>query len=837
MSIKRLWNAIIVIGFMVLTGGLSSATWTPQEPSRPPAPEEERKRMLDRLSKQRQDIQQGARPPSNPSPAPSVTAPSAPVPPAADAVQREGGKVQINYENADLYDFISEISNMLGLTPLIVDSEVKGSVNIISTGPMAKADVLPLFNLILKNNNAALVKQGDVYQIVPISSALTKGVEVIELPTSTPDNSRDSQKAPAAPSGPVQPAIQKTPAAAAQGKEPSKAPKLATHVIRVEFVPVKDLIEPVKLFMTEGGVIMPYERLNMLIITDYTDNAARVLDIIRMLDNSYLDPNLVELIKIKNNASADVAEDLKKIFGSGTKDSATGISFVSLDRLNAIFVVAGSNRGLEEMRHWIAELDAESGRNFQTYVYVVENSTASNIAMMLSAFYGGEETTSYDSNAAGSANAGGASGTRSAQPGSFGNSGLNRGGTSQSRTSSTLANQSYNQSDQFYNSGQNGGGFMNSGPFSSTQRLGPQLNPSRSVTSQILRGGEFTGLKDTVRLVVDDVNNSLIIQATSVDYAYILETIKKMDVLPRQARIDAQIFEVELNDTLRFGVNAWLQARGETANGPALTTGSLVSGLLSAHTFAFVGDSRQIMVQIEALKNNTNVKILESPSILALDGTMASFNVGTEYPYSSGSYISSVGGSQSNVQYRETGVTLMVLPRISASGTVTMDITQEVSSAGASVQVGTEESAPTFPKAVVTNTFYVKDGETVAIAGLIRDTKSNGRRGIPFLSEIPILGSLFGVTENKSSRTELIVLITPHVIQTHEKLQEMSQELKDSLRNVRTLVDDTKKERAEDIQDAQKDRDKVEQELSKEEQKQKDKEQKKEEKKKSKNQK
>ncbi len=837
MSIKRLWNAIIVIGFMVLTGGLSSATWTPQEPSRPPAPEEERKRMLDRLSKQRQDIQQGARPPSNPSAAPSVPAPSAPIPPAADAVQREGGKVQINYENADLYDFISEISNMLGLTPLIVDSEVKGSVNIISTGPMAKADVLPLFNLILKNNNAALVKQGDVYQIVPISSALKKGVEVIELPTSTPDNSRDSQKAPAAPSGPVQPAIQKTPAAAAQGKESSKTPKLATHVIRVEFVPVKDLIEPVKLFMTEGGVIMPYERLNMLIITDYTDNAARVLDIIRMLDNSYLDPNLVELIKIKNNASADVAEDLKKIFGSGTKDSATGISFVSLDRLNAIFVVAGSNRGLEEMRHWIAELDAESGRNFQTYVYVVENSTASNIAMMLSAFYGGEETATYDSNAAGSANAGGASGTRSTQPGSFGNSGINRSSTSQSRTSSTLANQSYNQGDQSYNSGQNGGGYMNGGPFGSSQRLGPQLNPSRTITSQILRGGEFTGLKDTVRLVVDDVNNSLIIQATSVDYAYILETIKKMDILPRQARIDAQVFEVELNDTLRFGVNAWLQARGETANGPALTTGSLVSGLLSAHTFAFVGDARQIMVQIEALKNNTNVKILESPSILALDGTMASFNVGVEYPYSSGSYISAVGGSTSNVQYRETGVTLMVLPRISASGTVTMDITQEVSSAGASVQVGTEESAPTFPKATVTNTFYVKDGETVAIAGLIRDTKSNGRRGIPFLSEIPILGSLFGVTENKSNRTELIVLITPHVIQSHEKLQEMSQELKDSLRNVRTMVNDTNKERAEDIQDAQKDRDKVEQKLSKEEQKQKDKEQKKEEKKKSKNQK
>ena len=822
---------MIVIGFMVLTGGLSSATWTPQEPSRPPASEEEKKRLLDRLSRQRQEIQGGTKQLSKPSPtlAP-VPGPGVPIPSAADAAQREGGKVQINYENADLYDFISEVSSMLGLTPLIVDSEVKGSVNIISTGPMAKADVLPLFNLILKNNNAALVKQGDVYQIVPISSALKRGVEVIELPTSMPDNPPDSQKAAPAQSGPVQPAIQKTPAATAQGKEISKTPKLATYVIRAEFVPVKDLIEPVKLFMTEGGVIMPYERLNMLIITDYTDNAARVLDIIRMLDNSYLDPNLVELIKIKNNASADVAEDLKKIFGSGTKDSATGISFVSMDRLNAIFVVAGSKRGLEEMRHWIAQLDAESGRNFQTYVYVVENSTASQIAMMLSAFYGGEDSGGTASTAAGGTGAGGTaqSGSRNGQTGTMGSSGLNRTSTSPSRTSSSLTNQSYNQSDQSYNSGQNSG-FMGGGLWGSTQRLGPQLNPSRNVTSQVLHGGEFTGLKDTVRLVVDDINNSLYIQATSVDYAYILETIKKMDVLPRQARIDAQVYEVELNDTLNFGVNAYLQAKGTTTNGTTLTTGSLVDGTLSAGTFAFVGDSRQILMQMEALKSKTKVKVLESPSILALDGTEASFNVGTEYPYPGGSYISSVGGSASNVQYRETGVTLLVLPRISASGTVTMDITQEVSSAGASVAVGSNENAPSFPKASVTNTFYVKDGQTVAIAGLIRDSVNSGRSGIPFLSEIPILGSLFGSTTKTAHRSELIMLITPHVIQTHEKLQEMSQELKDSLRNVRKMVDDNNKERAEDIQDAQKDRDKLEQKLSKEEKKQENKKQKKEE--------
>lgn len=823
MSIKKLWIAIIVIGFMFLSGGLSLATWAPQEPTRVPASEEEKKRMLERLSKQGKEIQRDSRLPS------PAAEQSSPVPYVTSAAQREGGRVQINYENADLYDFISELSNMLGLTPLIVDADVKGSVSIISTGPMAKSDVLPLFNLILKNNNAALIKQGDFYQIVPISSALKKGVEVIELPPPAADGSADSEKAPGSSTGPAQPKVQRTPAATpAQEKEDSKTPRLATHVIRVEFVPVKDLIEPVKLFMTEGGVIMPYERQNMLIITDYTDSAARVMEIIRMLDNSYLDPDLVELVKIKNNASADVVDDLKKIFGSGTKDSSTGILFVSLDRLNAIFVVAGSKRSLEEMRRWVAELDAESGRNFQTYVYVVENSTASQIAMMLSAFYGGEESGNQSS----TATADGTSAARNPQSQPMGGAGLNQSGFNQSRSSRSLSNQSYN-SGQY-------DGYSSGGIWGSNQRLGPQLNISRNVTSQVLKGGEFTGLKDTVRLVVDDINNSLYIQATSVDYAYILETIKKMDVLPRQVRIDARIFEVELNEGLSFGVNAYLQAKGDTSKGNTLTTGALENGTLSASTFAFVGSSRQIIAQIEALKNKTQVTVLEAPSILALDGTQASFNVGAEYPYPTGSYVSSVGGSATDVQYRETGVTLLVLPRISASGNVTMDIAQEVSSAGESIAVGSNESAPSFPKATVTNTFYVKDGETIAIAGLIRNTDSSGRKGIPFLSDIPIFGSLFGTTTKNVKRTELIILITPHVIQTHEKLQDISRDLKDSLRNVRKLVDKQEEDREEDLQNAQKDRDKLQQELLEEEKKRESQELKqkeKEEKKKSRNRK
>jgi general secretion pathway protein D len=242
----------------------------------------------------------------------------------------------------------------------------------------------------------------------------------------------------------------------------------------------------------------------------------------------------------------------------------------------------------------------------------------------------------------------------------------------------------------------------------------------------------------------------------------------------------------------------------------------LDGGVLSANTFAFVGKSREILLKLNALRTKTKVRILEAPSILALDGMQASINVGSEIPYPAGSYTSSAGGSTTSVQYRETGVTLLVLPRISASGAVTLDITQEVSTPGAEVNVG-NETALSFAKSLVTTSFYVQDGDTVAIAGLIHDKADSSRTGIPFLSEIPILGNLFGTSNKNTSRSELIILITPHVIRTHEKLQEMTQDLKDSLRNVRKFAQDKEEEMLDDLQEGRKDREKQQQKSMKKE--------------------
>jgi general secretion pathway protein D len=472
--------------------------------------------------------------------------------------------------------------------------------------------------------------------------------------------------------------------------------------------------------------------------------------------------------------------------------------------------MANSKRALAEVKRWITELDASTGRSIQTYIYTVQNSTASNIAMILAALYGGDEG-SQTSSLTGTTGGVGGTGSRYTSGGSAagGSSGSSRsfGGANSASNSST-------SSGLFGGStGTSGTGTfgttLTGGVFGSGQQLGPRLSQTSGFSSGILRSGEFSGLQGDVRIVVDDVNNALIIQASSADYAYIIDTIKKMDVLPRQVIIDARIFEVTLTDNLSFGVTANLEAADPTKH---LTTAKLdATGALSGSTFAIVGNSRDILMGISALQSKTRVRVLEAPSVLALDGTEAHIVVGGEVPYQGTSYIAAAGGSTTSVQYRDTGISLIVLPRISGSGTVTLMIAQEVSSVGSSGTLG-----PTFNKTSVDTTLAVQDGQTVAIAGLIRDSNSVNRNGIPFLSSIPLLGSLFGQSERDSNRTELIILITPHVIKTADRFDELSQDLKDSLRNARKLVDSQEKEKSEDIQKAREERQKKEEKQQKE---------------------
>jgi general secretion pathway protein D len=783
MSINKSWSAIILFTFL-LAGSLCPAAPSPQDfPPRPPLTEDQEEERLRALERLRNQLNQNRRLPGQQAQEEEAVEPEEPASPGPtqSSLEASNGKLRLIFNNADLIAFIRQISELLNLTPLIIDSNVQGTVTIHSSEPMTKEEVRALFILILKTKNVSLIEHNGIYQVVPIDSASRTGVDLIEHTT---------QDTGAEPAG-----------------TPSEIPRISTNVIPVEFMPVKDLIEPIKLLMTEGGVIMTYERLNMLILTDYSDNIDRILQIVHLLDNRYMDPDLIELIKVEHNASADVVADLQKMFGSTEKDPSTGISFISLDRMNAIFVIASSKRGLEEVKRWIDVLDTTTGRNIQNNVYIVKNSTASNIAMLLSALYGEEGTTGtldQGSAATGSqrgqagGNLGSALGQSSGQRGSFG----------------TFTNQSSSQLGNYNESGY-GGGYMGGGIFGGGQQLNPQFSASRGISSVIIQGGEFSGLQDTIRLVVDDLNNRLFIQSTAADYEFILEAIESMDVMPRQVRIDASIYEVDLTDDLSFGVGAALRERsgGSTTEFYLNSSTEGVPTGFTVANVALVGSSQEFVSALNALREKTNVKILENPTVFAMDGKEAYITVGAEVPYPGTSYTQAVGGTTTSIQYRDTGVTLYVRPRISESGSITMDVLQEVSGVGTSTSLG-----PTFTKSRVETTLIVKDGETVAIAGLIRDSNGLTRTGFPLISDIPILGSLFGQTTKNKRRSELIILITPHVIGNSDKFQQITKEFKDSMRNIRKYTDEKERERIKNLQEMEEEKRKEEEKRLKEEQ-------------------
>ena len=338
-----------------------------------------------------------------------------------------------------------------------------------------------------------------------------------------------------------------------------------------------------------------------------------------------------------------------------------------------------------------------------------------------------------------------------------------------------------------------------------TQLYGTQLQIANIV--QTVAGGNAEGQTGSVapdagpqafvpssdiRIIADEINNALVIQASAQEYAAIEDTIRQLDVLPRQVLIDAQIYEVVLDDSIAFGLSAILQNRGTLAN--PQTTASFAGSppSLSAQTFAFIGRSRELLGFLNASENRSRVRTLSAPSVLVSDNMPAAFQVGAEVPVPTTSSVTPVQSDGTNlfaqtIQFRPTGVILNVTPQINDSGNVTLEIRQEVSQAAANTTSGVV--APVIGTASVQSTVVVRDGQTIAIAGFIRESNDLIRNRVPILGRIPGLGVLFGSTSRSNTRTELIVLITPHVIRNTEDADLATDELRDKLREIQEMLE------------------------------------------------
>jgi general secretion pathway protein D len=293
-----------------------------------------------------------------------------------------------------------------------------------------------------------------------------------------------------------------------------------------------------------------------------------------------------------------------------------------------------------------------------------------------------------------------------------------------------------------------------------------------------------------LRIVADTINNQLVIQATPQDYQAIEQTIRELDVLPRQVLIDAQVYEVNLDHTLSLGLSAILQTRGTLAN-PQTTASFTPATGLSATTFAFIGRARELVAFLNASENRSRVRTLSAPSILVSNNQTAQVQVGAEVPVPTSTAASGAqqGGSTlfaQTIQFRDTGVILTVTPQINEGGNITLTIAQEVSQAGANTT--SSINAPLIGKSAVRSTIVVQNGETIPLTGFIRENDALGRNRVPLLGSIPVAGLLFGGTNKANTRSELIVLITPHVVTTVDERAAAAEELKARLRETQKLI-------------------------------------------------
>jgi len=310
----------------------------------------------------------------------------------------------------------------------------------------------------------------------------------------------------------------------------------------------------------------------------------------------------------------------------------------------------------------------------------------------------------------------------------------------------------------------------------------PTLQPQISAGHE---GGEAL-VSEITKIFPDEVTNSVIILATSEDYALIAETIKKIDIMPRQVVIEGLIVRVNLKDNLSFGLGWSFKNNVDIGLRPFTNDVKLSgdininkAGLVTIPTtgFTFVGTDPKGIVRavLTALEDESKTKVLAAPHILVSDNKEARIQVGREIPIATSTTTTPIVGgtavtntSTSTIQYKDIGIILKVKPQVNDSGLISLEITQEISSVGDSVVVGGLQEI-TIDKTETTTNLVAKDGETIIIGGLIREDVTKSKIGIPLLSKIPIIGNLFGTTTDETLRTELIILLTPHVVRNQQE--------------------------------------------------------------------
>jgi len=657
--------------------------------------------------------------PTPPSP-PETTAQPSPAPPSLPSrptVQQIGSGVVFNFDNADIYEVIRVMAEILKISYL-VDPKVKGIVNVHTSGQIPTEDVFNIFQAILKLNGATAVKKDNLYEIVPMSDAKKLYTAPLTL--------RE------------------------QGKKLPEE-KYTIQIISLKYIPATEVSKMIKPFLSDGADIVEHPPSNILIIGDVASNVRKSLDIINLFDLDIFTDLRVRIYPISNADVTEVAKEMERIFTSfevSTKSGrGVGITFTPITRINSLLVVSSIPNIFEKVEGWLKELDKipMEGTKYSVFVYYVQNTKAKDLAEVLKQIY----VTAKE-----------------------------KKGELKEKVAEQL-----------------------------TYPRGVKPPPTPSPTTPAREEGGAVP-EGEINIVVDETTNSLVIRAFARDYKSILETVKKLDIYPKQVLIEVFLAEITLDESNKYGVE-WAKFMTHNPPNPGQTQAFVLGSQPPADPFsavlpqtgfryAIVELGGRLSVAINLAAAEDRLKVISSPHIIASNNKEAKIQVGSSQPILTSTYAygsstttgtpisttttPTTGLLEGTIEYKDIGIILSVTPRISDGGLVSLEISIEKSTVNTSaVPLGNLQNIPVFGKKTAKTILAVMEGQTIVIGGLIEESKEKISKGVPLLSKIPILGGLFGFQEYDKKKTELILLMTPHIITDHIQSRTVTDEFREKV--------------------------------------------------------
>jgi len=707
--------------------------------------------------------------------------------PAAVQAARPAGSadlITMNFQDVDISVLAKFISDITGKN-FVIDEGVRGKVSIISPTKVTPEQAYSIFKSVLQIKGFATVNAGPIIRIIP---------------------SRDARGS----------------AGLTQSQNPAEqagADEYVTRLIKLRNADAASLVNMVQPLISRDGLVAAFPETNTLIITDDAWNVQRLLQIIGTLDAQRIQES-VEVIQLRLAYADDLAPKIVQIMGASTEGAAAvrpmmrampmygggemgagmqggvssrAVKIIPDERTNSLIVMADPLQ-MRQIKALIAELDVHSPTaSSHVHVYYLKYAQALEMVAVLNSLLGGGSGPGQLSPQTGRGSLGrgsglGFGGLGTGGAGGFGGSGLGGYGGG-------------------FGSGGVGNGYGFGGGGTSGRASGSLGGGGGGAASVTATGGPGSEFEQPVHVAADPATNSLVVSASPQDYSTLERIISQLDVPRRQVYVQAVIVEVSADRMRELGIsyqgstslggnmlgvghfdygnlaNALTNPLGATGLTFGLLSGSMctINTALSAAASTTTSGTTPTSVTvpcdialITAIETDTHSNVLSAPTLLTADNEEATIVVGQNVPFISSATASAALTGQifQSVDRQNVGITLDIVPQITEGGYIKLDAYEEVSA----VILSTINNplGPTTTIRSASTTVLVQNHRTTVIGGLVADSVDVTKNGVPFLSNIPVLGNFFTDRQRDAQKTDLLVFLTPHVILNREDLRELS---------------------------------------------------------------